>query len=89
MITNEILFSKNISEFEDLLKQHELLLSRILKRQTIQSLLFQDHKGAVKSLGGWGGDFVLMTNHSGKEDFVKYITKKGYDIYYSFDDIVL
>lgn len=89
IITKELLFCKTITEFEDLLKEHEILLSRILKRQTIQSLMFPDHKGIVKSLGGWGGDFVLMTFHSERKEFEKYLIQKGFDTYYRFSELVL
>ena len=88
-ISKELLFCKTVTEFEDLLKQHELLLSKILKRKTAQSLLFPDHKGIVKSLGGWGGDFVLMTVHTEQKEFEKYLNQKGFDTYYRFDELVL
>lgn len=88
-ITKGILSCSDITAFELLLKEHELIMSKILNRKPVQTLLFPDHKGIVKSLGGWGGDFVLMTNHSSHEEYAKYITKKGFDIYYRFDDLVL
>lgn len=88
-ITREIIFCKTLDEFERLLKAHELLLSKILKRKRVQSLMFPNHKGVVKSLGGWGGDFVLMTYHSSREEFEKYLKQKGFETYYRFNELVL
>lgn len=88
-ITREFLFCKTIDEFEKLVVQHEVLMSRLLKMKRVQTTRFPDHKGIAKSLGGWGGDFVLMTRHSGKRDFESYLRKKGYSIFYRFDDLIL
>jgi len=88
-ITREILFCKTLKEFENLLVQHEMMLSRILKMKRVQHQLFPDHDGVVKSLGGWGGDFVLMTRHSGEKEFESYLHLKGYHIFYRFEDLVL
>ena len=88
-ITQNLLYCGDLAAFELLLKEHELIMSKILKRKPVQNLLFSDHKGIVKSLGGWGGDFVLMTNHSSREEFEKYLNQKGFDTYYRFSELVL
>lgn len=88
-ITTDLLFCKTIDEFEKLLAEHEKLLSRILRTKRIQNELFADHKGVVKSLGGWGGDFVLMTSHARHRDFVSYLNKKGFETFYHYADIVM
>lgn len=89
MITKEILFCNTIAEFEELLSAHEHLLSKILNTEKVQTRLFPDHAGIVKSLGGWGGDFVLMTSHSERNDFEKYLKQKGFNIFYTYDELVL
>lgn len=88
-ITNDILNCKTLIDFETLLTEHEVLMSRVLKRKRVQSLLFPDHKGVVKSLGGWGGDFVLMTSKMKLKEFENYITRLGFDTFYRYDQIVL
>lgn len=60
-ITNEILLSSDLSSFEDLLLQHERLISDALGLPRAQDLFFPHFKGVIKSLGAWGGDFVLST----------------------------
>jgi len=88
-ITKALVNCKTLQDFERLLTEHELLLSGILKRQRIQQLMFPDHVGVVKSLGGWGGDFVLMTIHSDQKEFETYLKQKGFDTFYRYDQIVL
>ncbi len=46
-------------EFEELLILHEKLISKAIGISPIQERLFSDYKGVIKSLGAWGGDFVL------------------------------
>ena len=59
----------------DLLKEHESILSLILNEQTIQERLFSDFTGQTKSLGAWGGDFILA---SGDDSTIDYFNLKGY-----------
>ena len=35
-------------------------MSELLDTKTIKELLFPDFSGTIKSLGAWGGDFVLV-----------------------------
>lgn len=85
-ITNKITNSKSLNEFETLLNEHEALLSNALNLPTIKEFLFQDFEGSVKSLGAWGGDFVLAT---GNEDTPDYFKKKGYGTTIRYEDMIL
>ncbi len=86
-ITEKIISVESLSEFENLLNQHEKITATILKRKTIKELLFNDYtKGIVKSLGAWGGDFVLVT---GNETDIDYFKKKGYKTIVPYSDMIL
>jgi hypothetical protein len=61
-------------------------LADVLHQQPIQQRLFSDFPGVVKSLGAWGGDFVLAT---GKTDAQDYFRTKGYDVIVPYRDMVL
>ena len=74
-ITEKISTCNDFSEFENLLSLHEKIIATLLNCSTIKQDRFNDYKGVVKSLGGWGGDFVLAT---GTKLDMKYFTKKGY-----------
>jgi hypothetical protein len=69
-----------------LMKTHEKLLSKALDIPTVKSELFSDFKGAIKSLGAWGGDFILAT---GGRDTPSYFKDKGYPIILPFQKMIL
>ena len=79
----------DIKEFERLLLEHEEKMSLILNTPTVQSLYFNDHNGVVKSLGAWGGDFVLMTSQIDEKEFMDYLNMKGYKVVYKYADLIL
>ncbi len=84
-LTNQILETKKFSVFCELILQHENVLSQILNQQTVQNKFFDDFEGAIKSLGAWGGDFVLAAS---KNDPTNYFSSKGFDIVFKFEEMV-
>ncbi len=85
-ITNEVLKSKNIQLFSNALQEHEKLLSNILETQTIQNQKFSDFSGTIKSLGAWGGDFVMVVSEENPTDYFK---AKGFEIILKYDEMIL
>jgi mevalonate kinase len=85
-ITQEVLKAKNRQEFAKALEQHEAAMSTILEMKTIKESLFPDFKGVVKSLGAWGGDFVLAIS---KENPVDYFENKGLRTIVPYKDMIL
>lgn len=84
-LTQQILNATSLQEFEELIVEHENLMSHILQRETIRESLFQLYSGGViKSLGAWGGDFVMVTARDKKD--LEYFSNKGYDTIISFKD---
>ena len=82
-ITKEIIHSKTIEEFEHLLDEHEAITGQYIKSETVKSKYFSDYEGSVKSLGAWGGDFVLATRKN-----KNYFLDKGFDTILSFSEII-
>ena len=74
-ISKSLLRANTLSDFNTLLKEHESILSSILREQSIQQRLFSDFNGQIKSLGAWGGDFILATGDHTTSD---YFSLKGY-----------
>ena len=85
-LTQEISTTKNLKAFEALLNTHESALSQVLKIVPIKSRLFPDYFGTIKSLGGWGGDFVLATGNEKTPDYFK---AKGFDTVIPYSEMVL
>lgn len=88
-ITSELILTKDIAEFEKLLTEHEQIMSKVLKLPTVKSLHFGDYTGVVKSLGAWGGDFVLVTSNESGDKLRSYMLSKGFDTVFSYGSLVL
>jgi mevalonate kinase len=85
-ITEKIVTTNSLSEFESLLKEHEQITGAFLNIVPLQQQLFQDFSGAVKSLGAWGGDFVLVTGDHKTPD---YFIKRGFETVVAYRDMIL
>ena len=88
-ITNEVIKSESIEDFEALLTEHEQLMSSILQIPTIKSTCFSQYDGCVKSLGAWGGDFVLISSRNSKEEISQQMKSLGFNIVFSYSELVL
>lgn len=85
-ITQQMVSSKTIDDFDSLMTWHEEELSKALGLPTIKTKLFPDYQGAIKSLGAWGGDFILVT---GGEISMDYFKRKGYKTILPFSKMVI
>jgi len=61
-------------------------LSNILELETIKEIAFPDFNGVVKSLGAWGGDFIMAVS---KENPTAYFVNKGYETILTYDEMIL
>ncbi|NAY92123.1 GHMP kinase [Muricauda sp. JGD-17] len=86
LITKKMISAQSLEEFETLMMEHENVLSRVLGIPTVKSLLFPDFPGAIKSLGAWGGDFVLATAN---ENPLRYFSKRGFNTAIPFSKLIL
>lgn len=84
-VTHSFVTCSSLEEFKLLMEIHESLISRIINTPKVKTSLFPDFKGSLKSLGGWGGDFILAT---GGEEEKHYFRKKGYDTILSYSEMV-
>lgn len=84
-ITSAISTCQSLNVFKDLSDQHEKIISELLRRAPVKEVLFKDYPGSVKSLGAWGGDFVLVTAELEQLD---YFRTKGYKTIIPFKDMV-
>lgn len=85
-LTNAISSETSFSDFENIVKEHEKIISKVTQTKPIQDLLFSDYFGQIKSLGAWGGDFILAT---GSDDSIKYFKNKGFDTVIPYSKIIL
>lgn len=85
-ISKQMIEVKELSDFENLIQKHEAIIASIIELPTAKEALFPDYFGAIKSLGAWGGDFVLVT---GNENTPTYFKEKGYHTILSYSEMVL
>lgn len=85
-LTQEVINAAQIESFSKALQLHEIQMSAILEQQTVKEVLFTDFNGMVKSLGAWGGDFVMVVSN---ENPLSYFLDKGYPVVLSYKDIIL
>ena len=75
-LSMEVLSCESLTEFHELMELHESIISNLLGIARIKDQLFPDYPGLVKSLGAWGGDFVLV---SGDTEDLNYFKEKGFN----------
>tara|TARA_R110002033_G_scaffold58464_5_gene108206 strand:- start:177597 stop:178505 length:909 start_codon:yes stop_codon:yes gene_type:complete len=85
-ITEQIITCTAIEEFAKLITEHEAIIANILEQVPVKQLLFADYDGAIKSLGAWGGDFIMAV---GSKNTMDYFNKKGYSTILNYSDMVL
>lgn len=86
LITDEMLTATTLTSMEIAMQKHENLISNILMMQTVQEMNFSDYEGVVKSLGAWGGDFVLAT---ARENPSEYFISKGFPTILKYKEMIL
>ena len=80
-----------ITYYEDfctLLQLHESILARCLDREPVQQQ-YPDFNGVLKSLGAWGGDFLLAVSERPFEDVKAYFQSKGMNTIFKYQDLIL
>jgi len=85
--TNQLVIHQNdLQSFCEIIEIHESLMAQYLGQETVKQKLFKDLDLTFKSLGAWGGDFVMVV---GKRSEVEKLKQMGYSIVFTWDEIVL
>lgn len=85
-LTQQFIACETLTEFELLINVHETLIAKTLQLPKIKQVHFSDFPGAIKSLGGWGGDFILATGH--QEDVFEYFNNKGFNTIFKYKELI-
>lgn len=88
-ITARMLGCIDLNEFEELICEHEYLVSAAMDLPRVKDSHFSDFWGEIKSLGAWGGDFVLVTSRENEEKTKKYFSERGHNVCFSFEELIL
>jgi len=84
-LTEKIVNAQNLEEFSQLMTIHEQKLSDFLGTPTVKEKYFQNCPSFVKSLGAWGGDFVLASKFG---DYKDYFKKQGFTKIFTWQELI-
>lgn len=84
-ITRQVLEAETLPDFSELMEVHESKLSKFLGIETVKEKHFENCPVFVKSLGAWGGDFVMSTKFNGFEDYFK---EKGFSVIFDYQNLI-
>ncbi len=86
-IVQQASICQSIETWENLIDQSENLLSEILEMPKVKDLYFSDYPHAIKSLGAWGGDFVMATCRD-LQTAKDYFQQHGKNVVFGYDELV-
>lgn len=84
-LTRNVLLCNELQIFSRLMLEHEQKISDFLEIPTVKELFFKDCPVFVKSLGAWGGDFVMSAKFDGFRD---YFWGKGFSAVFEWEDLI-
>ncbi len=85
-LTQEMAKANTLEDFQRCMQEHEQMIQAYINQPTVHASLFSDFPGSIKSLGAWGGDFVLAASASPAENYFK---TRGYTTYFAYHDFIL
>lgn len=86
-LSEEAATTTSFIRFCELMDTHEKLLSALLKKPVIQSQ-YPGFEGQLKSLGAWGGDFMLAMTQHNKQEVVNFFSEKASGIVFAYHELV-
>ena len=85
-IAEEIIKCKDLNQFEELIVEHENIIASATSQEPIHRSFFSAYRQRkIKSLGAWGGDFILVTSKNNDLSFFK---NKGYNTILKLSELV-
>lgn len=79
----------NLKKFDLLIEEHEKIISNSLGLIKAKTRYFPDYWGKMKSLGAWGGDFILATSELPKNQTINYFVSKGFTQIFQYKELIL
>jgi len=79
---------ESLDEFGMLMQCHERIIARCIGQEPVQKR-FPDFEGVLKSLGAWGGDFILAATEWTENQVREYFKEKGLEVIFGYEEVVL
>ncbi|MFO7657349.1 MAG: GYDIA family GHMP kinase [Bacteroidales bacterium] len=88
LITQKMVTAKSLEAFIEAIDEHEQLISGLINVQPVKHQ-FPDFKGTLKSLGAWGGDFMMVASKCTDKQIREYFNNKGLRTVIPFNEMIL
>jgi len=88
-ISEGMAHAHGIDKFMNYMFNHECVIANNLHLEKVQDLYFSDFKGVVKSLGAWGGDFVMAASRFDEDYVQNYFKAKGFSTVIPYQKMIL
>ena len=86
-ISNALPQCQTLDDFGLLMQCHERIIARCIGQEPVQKR-FPDFEGVLKSLGAWGGDFILAATNWDESQVKAYFKGKGLEVVFGYNDLV-
>ena len=87
-LTHQMVKCQALNDFEKIIVEQESIISNTLNLSKAKDLYFQDYWGSIKSLGAWGGDFVMATSNRTEKETKDYFNKKRFEVFLRYEDLI-
>jgi hypothetical protein len=87
-ITKDISATNDIDLFREMIIEHEAILANHLNRIPVKQVHFADFSGVIKSLGAWGGDFLLFIHSGESHELKEYLQHKSISTFFHYDELI-
>ena len=88
VLTDALLSCNALEKCKQIMNEHEAYIAEALGMEPIKKRLFADVDVAAKSLGAWGGDFVMLAFEGTKPELMKLLEPKGLSTVFNWDEMV-
>ena len=79
---------QTLDEFTMLMQCHERIIARCIGQEPVQKR-FPNFEGVLKSLGAWGGDFILAATDWTENQVKDYFKGKGLKVIFGYKEMVI
>ena len=88
-LTEKMIRANNVDQFGNLMAEHEQIIGGIVQLNPIKNEQFNDFKGYIKTLGAWGGDFMMVACDESEEYVRKYFKAKQLNPIFKYNEIII
>jgi len=87
-LTDAFIKSTDLEDFITLMGLHEAVISEATGLPPVKKEIFPDFNGEIKSLGAWGGDFVMAATKMSPKEVKDYFHKKNLTVVFTWKEII-